>query len=222
MNLTYLWGIELPLLGVLGNRAFRVDEVGYSEANGGDVRVDPADMSGGMGVDNFPEWTKSQLLLLLIWNKLQEAYDSGDSELRVQINRAGDDRVGVRVGYPTYVNVSDEIPELSRGGEAVAVFESLRREGYLIGDFGISPETTESPVIYRLSNRGMVDIAKYPDPDRRFAAALAAAYRAINRSNNIPASEKRDMLDTVEKMASLANNVGGLSRAFFEGLSQGG
>ncbi len=27
--------------------------------------------------NNYPEWTKEQLLLLLIWNKLQEAYDSG-------------------------------------------------------------------------------------------------------------------------------------------------
>jgi len=175
-----------------------------------------------MGGGDYPEWTKSQLLLLLIWNKLQEAYDSGNSELRVQVNRSDGDRVGVRLGYPTSVNVSEEIPELSRGGEAVAVFESLRREGFLVGDFPPYPEDTESPVIYRLSMKGNIDIGKYPDPDKRFAAALSAAYRAIDNSNNIPEPEKRDALDTVEKMASLANNVGGLSRAFLEGFSQGG
>jgi hypothetical protein len=179
-------------------------------------------MSEGMRRGDYPEWTKSQLLLLLIWNKLQEAYYSGDSELRVQVNRSDGDRVGVRPGYPESVNVSEEIPELSRGGEAVAVFESLRREAYLVGDFSPYPQDTETPVIYRLSTKGHIDIGKYPDPDKRFAAALSAAYRAIDRSNNIPDPEKRNALDTLEKMASLANNVGGLSRAFLEGFSQGG
>lgn len=183
--------------------------------------MDPADVSGGMGRgDGYPEWTKEQLLLLLIWNKLQETYDSGESELRVFIIRASGEDTGVRLGYPTSVNVSDEIPELKRGGEAVAVFESLRQGGYFYGDFGTYPQTTETPVVYRLSPRGLIDIGKYPDPDERLVAAIAATQRAIKRSD-IPESEKRDMLDTLEKMASLANNVGGLAREFIEGLSQG-
>jgi hypothetical protein len=183
--------------------------------------VDPTDVDGGMERGNdYPEWTKEQLLLLLIWNKLQEAYDSGESELRVFISRAGGEDTGIRLGYQTMVNVSDEIPELERGGEAVAVFESLRQGGYFYGDFGRYPQTTETPVIYRLSPRGLLDIGKYPDPDKRLAAAIAATQRAINQSD-IPESEKRDMLDTLEKMASLANNVGGLARAFLEGLSRG-
>jgi len=64
---------------------------------------------------NYPEWTKSQLMLLLLWNKLQEAYDNGESELRLDVVRGGP-YVGVRVGVPA-VNVSDEIPELSRPGD---------------------------------------------------------------------------------------------------------
>ena len=185
--------------------------------------MDPADMSGGMERGNkYPEWTKEQLMLLLIWNKLQEAYDSGESELRVMVVRADGDNTGVHLGYgPTRTNASDEIPELSRGGEAVAVFESLRQGGYFHGDFSIAPKTIETPVIYRLSHRGLLDIGKYPDPDKRLAAAIAATQRAI-RQSNIPEPEQRDMLDTLEKMASLANNVGGLARAFLEGLSQGG
>jgi hypothetical protein len=99
-------------------------------------------MSGDVerGNNNYPEWTKEQLLLLLIWNKLQEAYDSGESELRVSISRGGDD-TGVRLAYSTMaINVSDEIPELKRGGEAVAVFESLRQGGYFYGDFPRVPK----------------------------------------------------------------------------------
>jgi hypothetical protein len=185
--------------------------------------MEPTDISGGMERgNNYPEWTKSQLMLLLIWNKLQEAYDSGESELKVMINRAGDDATGVRLGYPSAINVSEEIPDLDRGGEAVAVFESLRRERYLIGDFDSVPQNIETPVIYRLSTKGMIDIAKYPDPDRRLVAALAATQLAIEQTPSIPESEKPEMLDTLEKMTSLANNVGGLAKAFLEGLSQGG
>ena len=40
------------------------------------------------------------------------------------------------MGYPEAVKVSDEIPELSRGGEAVSVFDRLFREGYVLMDFG--------------------------------------------------------------------------------------
>jgi hypothetical protein len=172
--------------------------------------------------NNYPEWTKEQLLLLLIWNKLQEAYDSRESELRVMVVRADGANTGVYLGGgPTRTNVSDEIPELSRGGEAVAVFESLRKGGYLYGDFPGVPQTIDTPVIYRLSPKGMIDLGKYPDPDKRLAAALASVYGAIEREPSIPESEKRDMLDTLEKMASLSNNVAGLARIFIEGLSQG-
>src|SRR3954465_2955172 len=109
--------------------------------------------------NNYPEWTKEQLLLLMIWNKLQEAYDSGESELRVMVVRADGDNVGVQLGYSTMaVNVSEEIPELKRGGEAVAVFESRRQGGYLYGDFPRVPQTVETPIINRLSPRGLLAI----------------------------------------------------------------
>lgn len=178
--------------------------------------------SGSGGGNAYPEWTKSQLLLLLIWNKLQEAYDQGESELKVTIRRGGD-RTGVTFGYRNMVEVSEKIPELKRGGEAVAVFERLRREGYVYGDFGAGgPSTFETPVLYGLTAKGLTDIGKFPDPEARFAAAIAAAQRAIERSPNIPEPQKREILDTTEKMSSLANNAGEIARAFLENLSQGG
>ena len=181
---------------------------------------DPANSSGGSGGGAYPEWAKSQLLLLLVWNKLQEAYDEGESELRVTIRR-GRRRAGVNLGYRNRVEVSDEIPELERGGEAVAVFERLRKEGYVYGDFGAGgPSDMETPVLYGLTATGLTDIGKFPDPDARFAAAIATAHRAIERDPNIPETEKREVLDTTEKMASLANNMGGLAQAFIQGLSQ--
>ncbi len=142
--------------------------------------------------------------------------------MRVTIIRGGSSDAGVHVGGGMD-NVSDEIPELKRGGEAVAVFERLRREGYILGDFGSrGPSSFETPVLYGLSTKGMIDIGKFPDPEARLATAIEAAHHAIEREPSIPETKKRDMLDTTEKMASLANNVGGLSRAFFDGLSQGG
>jgi hypothetical protein len=76
-------------------------------------------------------------MLLRFWNKLQGAYDKGVAELNMQIVRGGD-QAGVHVWVPVdetddvdpnihsrRVNVSDEIPELTRGAEAVAVFDRL-------------------------------------------------------------------------------------------------
>jgi hypothetical protein len=93
--------------------------------------MSPAETQGG---DRYPDWTKAQLMLLLLWNKLQEAYDRGDSEVGLMIVR-GSDEVGVYVGTPR-VSVSDEISELNRPGEAVAVFDRLWQEGYLHGASG--------------------------------------------------------------------------------------
>ncbi|MDP9454632.1 MAG: hypothetical protein M3Q60_02350 [Actinomycetota bacterium] len=178
----------------------------------------PANPSGGGA---YPDWTKSQLLLLFLWNKLQEAWGSGHSALQLIIYR-GSGRTGLQVGYPK-TDVSDELPELSRGGEAVAVFDRLWREDYIHVDFGgYSPTSAFTPVLLNLSSKGMTDIGKFPDPDAKFAAALAAAYRAIEHEPSIPETQKRDALDTLEKTASLATNVGGIARAFFDGLAQGG
>ncbi len=174
---------------------------------------------------SYPEWTKSQLLLLLLWNKQQEAYDDGDSELRLYVVRGGPD-TGVHAGTPA-VNISDEIPELSRGGEAISVFDRLWREGYLHVSFGSQnpAHTSTTPVLYALSTEGLIDIGKFPDPDERLARAFAEARELLARQLNIPPDEKQDMLDTMEKVTSLLNNVGGLGqlvgRAVAEGLGPG-
>src|SRR5919112_2376246 len=106
---------------------------------------------------NYPEWTRSQLMLLFLWNKLQEAFDQGESELNLLVVRGGD-QAGVQAGYPDQVNVSDEIPELSRGGEAVAVFDRLWREGYIHVGFGSQNPTfhNTTPVLYGLSTEGLI------------------------------------------------------------------
>jgi hypothetical protein len=180
----------------------------------------------GGGVVSYPEWTKSQLLLLLLWNKLQEAYDEGESELRLFIRRGGPD-AGIEVGYPEAVKVSDEIPELSRGGEAVAVFDRLFREGYVLVGFDSQDRSFEAttPVLYGLSTEGMIDIGKFPDPDERLARAFEVARDLLAQEGSVPPDKKRDMLDTMENVASLLNNVGGLGqlvgRAVAEGLGPG-
>ncbi len=171
---------------------------------------------------SYPEWTKSQLLLLLLWNKLQEAYDEGESELRLFIRRGGPD-AGVEVGYPEAFKVSDEIPELSRGGEAVSVFDRLFREGYVHVGFGSQNPSFEAttPVLYGLSSEGLIDIGKFPNPDERLAQAFAAARDLLAQEPSIPHDEKRDMLDTMEKVISLLNNVRGLGQVVGQKVAEG-
>jgi hypothetical protein len=161
-------------------------------------------------------------MLLLLWNKLQEAYDNGESELRLHVVRGGPD-TGVHAGTPA-VNVSDEIPELSRGGEAISVFDRLWRENYLHVSFGSqNPSFANTiPVLYGLSTEGMIDIGKFPNPDERLARAFEVARELLARESGIPPDEKQDMLDTMTKVTTLLNNVGGLGRAIAQGLGPTG
>jgi hypothetical protein len=51
--------------------------------------VNPADMSAGIRAGDYPEWTKAQRMLLLLWNKHQEAFDSGGGQVMMSINTNG-------------------------------------------------------------------------------------------------------------------------------------
>ncbi len=127
------------------------------------------------------------------------------------------------VGPPT-VNVSDEIPELSRGGEAVAVFDLLRREEFLHLGYGRkqnSDGADTAPILYNLSTKGRIDIGKVPDPQTRLAHALAAASRAIEQDQSIPESKRRDVLDAATKLSTLANNSQTFVQAIWQGLTSG-
>jgi hypothetical protein len=168
---------------------------------------------------NYPEWTKSQLMLLFFWNKLQEAFDQGESELNLLVVR-GADQAGVRVGYPHQVNVSDEIRELSRGGEAVAVFDMLWREGYIHMGFGSgSPTNTiTTPALYNFSTKGLIDIGKFPNPDERMAHAFELARDILAQQPSIPTDEKEEMLDTMSKVVGLFNDVAGLGTVVVNAL----
>jgi hypothetical protein len=167
---------------------------------------------------NYPELTKSQLMLLLLWSQLQEAYDGGDSKLRLSVIR-GSPETGVWVISPR-LNVSEEIPELSRGGEAVAVFDRLWRGGYVHVSFGSrNPvDTMTTPVLYGLSTDGLIDIGKFPDPDERLAHAFEIARDLLEEDPGIPFGKKKEMLDTMSKVVGLFNDVAGLGTAVAKGL----
>ena len=167
---------------------------------------------------NYPEWTRSQLMLLFLWNKLQEAFDQGESELNLLVVRGGD-QAGVQAGYPDQVNVSDEIPELSRGGEAVAVFDRLWKEGYIHVGFGGSPTNTlNTPALYSFSTAGLIDIGKFPNPDERMAHAFELARDILAQQPSIPTDEKKEVLDTMSKVVGLFNDVAGLGSVVVNAL----
>ncbi len=174
-------------------------------------------------------------MLLWLWNRLQDAYAVGNrSELNVQIERGGLMGAGgglsvlvwVPVGadepdpnvHSRPVSISDEIPELSRGAEAVAVFDRLAREGYIAVSFG----KADSAVFHDLTSKGLIDIGKFPDPDRRLAEAFEAARRVVEHDVSLTASERADRLEAIEKILSLLNSVSGLGRQALEMLSHTG
>ena len=169
---------------------------------------------------NCPEWTKSQLMLLFLWNKHQEAFAQGRSELRLFVARVGGQTMILVGDHQKEVNVSDEIPELSRGGEAVAVYDRLRKEGYIHVDYlGMDPmEALTQAALSGLSTKGLIDIGKFPDPDERLAHAFEVARELVSQESGIPPDKKMEMLDTMSKMIGLFNNATGLGEAFARGL----
>lgn len=196
--------------------------------------MNPEEMREGTGGGDYPDWTKQQLMLLWFWNKLQEAYDNGESDLRLAVFR-GAPHTSVRAYVPVSgsedmdvnvhsrpVNVSDEIPELKRGGEAVAMFDRLWREEYIDVSFGGHNPFGEAnlPILHNLTTKGRIDIGKFPHPDKRVAAALEAVRRSIEQDPHTP--QRRQRLDALEKMISLVNNSREMGAAIINALGQSG
>lgn len=183
-------------------------------------------------MERYPDWTKQQLMLLWSWDKLQEAYDAGDrSSLRVQIDPGfpGISGMGVHVWLPVdpeeegdpnvhsrRVNVSEEIPELSRGAEAVAVFEQLRREGLIAATIG----RANSGAFHDLSNEGRVQIGKFPEPGQKLAAALEAVLVSIEQDPTATDAQRQSRLSVVSQTATLLNTVPELGRKVARALEQ--
>jgi len=164
-------------------------------------------------LDRYPDWTKQQLLLLWFWNTSQEAYDAGDrSALTMQVVQAGSE-VGVYVDVPVgpdypdpnrhsrRVNISNEISELSRGGEAVAVFERVRREEHIYLDLGPGG----SAVFRGLSPAGLFHIGKYPDQARRLIEAFEEVRRGIERDTSSNDPQRGQRLAALAQIVSILN-----------------
>lgn len=179
-------------------------------------------------MDNYPEWTKQQLMLLWFWNKLQDAYRKGVGEFHVLLVRGGS-QAGVRVFLPVdetdsmdpnihsrEVNVSEEIPELELGAEAVAVFERLRREQYIHANVG----RADSGIFYDLTTKGHVDIGKFPEPGRKLAAAFEAVRRGIEQDTPTTDPQRRAWLPALSQMSTLLNSAPELGQKVSDALER--
>lgn len=74
---------------------------------------------------DYPEWTKTQRMLLVLSNKLKEAYDRGQSQLMLFVRR-GARNAGLSIAQPEF-DLTEAVPDLRSGGEAVALFDRLWR-----------------------------------------------------------------------------------------------
>ena len=187
-------------------------------------------------MDRYSDWTKQQLMLLWFWNRLQEAYEADDrSSLQVQLVRGGitwggrpmDVHVWVPLApgddvdpnvHSRRVSISHEIPELSRGAEAVAVFDRLVRGRYI--DATVEP--SGAGVFYDLTDKGRIDIGKFPDPDRRLIEAFEAAQRAVEHDGSLTAAERASRLEALSRIIGLLNSVSGLGRQVLDWLPNAG
>ncbi len=166
--------------------------------------------SSGGATPKYPEQWKRERMLWFVHEWVQEHQTAEDFEPEInvrEVQRWGEQQEGLN------------------GSQAVNLFEQLVDEGYL--SVGWLDKQIDGYPWFRaaprsLSTKGLIEIGELPDPDARLAAALQATRRAIEQESSIPEEEKRDMLDTLEKMTSLANNVRGVAHAIIQGLGSSG
>lgn len=171
----------------------------------------------------YPQLIKVRKMLSLFDTKQKEAFKAGLSSVNLQVQRGGrglDSALDIKAPTPL-VSVVDEIPELRSAGEAVAIFDRLYREDYIAVDFGRKgpSQFISMPAFLGLTIKGLQEIGEWPDPDEKFALALEQMRESVADNPEIPAEQKRDLLDTATKLSTLARNVGGIGRAFFDGFS---
>lgn len=174
--------------------------------------MDPADMSGGTGGarPEYPEQWKRERLLWFVHDWIQERHAADDNTPMLDVHE---------------VQHWGEEQEGMNGAQAMHLFKQLVEEGYISTSW-LNTGSDRWPWAHAgpqyLTTRGLLEIGELPDPDQKLIAALAATRRMIEQDPGIPEEDKPGMLDTLEKMASLANNVRGLGYALIQGLSQTG
>ena len=114
------------------------------------------------------------------------------------------------------VNVSEEIPELGLGAEAVAVFERLRRKQYIHATVG----QVGSGIFYDLATKGHVDIGKFPEPGKKLAAAFEAVRRGIEQDTPTTDPQQRAWLPALSQMSTLLNNAPELGQKVSDALGR--
>jgi hypothetical protein len=82
--------------------------------------------------------------------------------------------------------------QLSRGGEAVSVFDWLRREGYIHVDFfGMDAMgALAQAALSGLSTKGLIEIGKFPDPDERLARAFERPRSTLTQDSSFPPDKR--------------------------------
>jgi hypothetical protein len=169
------------------------------------------DMSGGTGrgMPDYPERWKRERLLWYVheWIQEQQVGEEFVPELTV-----------------TDVQVWGDQQEGLNGVQAVNLFKQLYEEDYFSVNF-LDTRSDRYPW-YRaapqaLTTKGLLEIGELPDPDQRFITALEEVRRTIERHPDIPPMEKSSMLDTLQKMISMAHDVAGLAQLFFQASGGG-
>jgi hypothetical protein len=156
-----------------------------------------ADQRGGAGggQPEYPEQWKRERLLWFVHERIQERRAQGDYAPMLQAND---------------VEQWGHAQEGLNGAQAMTLFQQLVEEGYIATNW-LDTNIDELPRLHvglrYLTTQGLREIGELPDPNQRLLVALDATHRAIEQDPSIPEEDKRDMLDTLQKMSSLANNV---------------
>jgi hypothetical protein len=144
---------------------------------------------------SYPQQDKIRGMSALLHRELQKAYEQGNSTLAVHYVAEGEN-VGVDVqAYSGHqANAADTLGV--RGGEALNLFRYVCREGlvYLSTQSALS-RTRGTVYVETLSNRGLLEIGKLPDPKERLLSGLEAALRDIQQNPSLGPEEKEEKLN---------------------------
>ncbi len=146
-------------------------------------------------MEEYPQLTKDQEMLRFLHRRMEEAWNRGETQTTLAYYTGevtGEERPPGLYIYEGNVDIGEKIGV--RGAEAVSMFKRLDHAGYVISDiehFANSGITT----FRGLTNDGLAQIGKLPDPKEQLRLGLEAALREIDRDPNLSPEEKEQKIN---------------------------
>ena len=154
--------------------------------------------------EKYPQLASDQKMLEFLYRKMQEVYDRDEEVLQLSYRSGQGGPAYLRL-YWEGVDVGEKIGV--RSAEAISMFKRLAQAGYIITD--VRPlESFGTPGVWGLTNDGLAQIGRLPDPQERLVLGLDAAIRSVQRDSTLGDEDKKRRIDWFEEAKIMVRTLG--------------